>query len=646
MTGAELLLGLARGTHVAATMSVFGSMWFRAVLLGPAPVASSSAGSTSPGAASAPQQAWEKRLLRWTRLSVLLALLAVLPWLVLQAASLADEPSFSEIAATIPVVLLQTHFGPLIGARLALLLIACLLFRAKSRRGTQGAATACAGLAVLLQVGLGHGLSMEDGTRIALIAAETFHLLTAAIWLGGLLPLLFAVQTLPPRQAFALTRRFSHLAMLCVAVLAITIVVQSWFLIGGVPDFIGTDYGGLASLKALFFLALLGCAALNRWRFMPRLAGTDAALAQRRLRRSIAFESMIGLLVILAAGTLLTLAPAIHQQPDWPFAYRFSLETASDPDLRAEILLGTMQATAAFLCLCLCVALIWWHRTRLLRWGPRCVLGGGLGATAILLAWFASYHLDLLLVPAYPTSFYTSPTGFTGASIVSGAKLFADNCTACHGAAGRGDGPQAKGMAIAPADLTAEHLFGHSDGELFWWLSHGIAGPDGNLVMPGFAAQLDDDDRWALIDYIRAHNAGLAMHATGQWPQPMAAPDMTVTWQDMAMPLSSLHGHFLLLIAAGDKTPPVPPSGTTPAVTSFTIDPQSDAWNAYAVMAGISPDQLAGTQFLVDDNGWLRAVLYPSANDWADAARVAKALQDAVSHPLAASGGSHHHHAS
>ena len=40
----------------------------------------------------------------------------------------------------------------------------------------------------------------------------------------------------------------------------------------------------------------------------------------------------------------------------------------------------------------------------------------------------------------------------------------------------------AKSLAMPPADLTAEHLFTHSDGELFWWLTHGMEGPDGKLA--------------------------------------------------------------------------------------------------------------------------------------------------------------------
>ena len=41
-----------------------------------------------------------------------------------------------------------------------------------------------------------------------------------------------------------------------------------------------------------------------------------------------------------------------------------------------------------------------------------------------------------------------------GPELPSGAALFSENCAACHGASGRGDGPAADGMNPPPADLT------------------------------------------------------------------------------------------------------------------------------------------------------------------------------------------------
>ena len=168
-------------------------------------------------------------------------------------------------------------------------------------------------------------------------------------------------------------------------------------------------------------------------------------------------------------------------------------------------------------------------------------------------------NLRILLVPAYPTSFYRSPTGFTSAAIARGAELFQQNCTSCHGRQGRGDGPAVKSFAIPPADLTAEHLFAHSDGELFWWLTHGTEGPDGNLVMPGFGDQLDEDQRWNLIDYVRAHNAGLAVIPRGQWPRAMKAPDTSMTLNGKPVSLSSLRGQLLRVVAMGANSRQAPP---------------------------------------------------------------------------------------
>ena len=91
---------------------------------------------------------------------------------------------------------------------------------------------------------------------------------------------------------------------------------------------------------------------------------------------------------------------------------------------------------------------------------------------AVITLALAVPHLDLLFVLAYPTSYFTSPTEFAATAIAHGAKLFAANCVACHGTEGRGDGPSAKLLPLQPADLTAEHFWAHSDGELFWFISH------------------------------------------------------------------------------------------------------------------------------------------------------------------------------
>ncbi len=75
----------------------------------------------------------------------------------------------------------------------------------------------------------------------------------------------------------------------------------------------------------------------------------------------------------------------------------------------------------------------------------------------------------------------------------SGAKLYASNCASCHGADGRGDGPDATGLPYAPADLTQ---IAHRNGGVFptgdvMAAIHGYQGQRVHAVMPDFGGVLD-----------------------------------------------------------------------------------------------------------------------------------------------------------
>jgi mono/diheme cytochrome c family protein len=113
--------------------------------------------------------------------------------------------------------------------------------------------------------------------------------------------------------------------------------------------------------------------------------------------------------------------------------------------------------------------------------------GGGLG-------------LSVVLVDAYPTTYMPNPVPRQAAVVKRGAALFQTHCKVCHGEEGRGDGPGAAGLNPKPADLTAEHVDDHTDGDIFWWLNYGIAG----TAMPSFETTLSDVERWELIHYIRS----------------------------------------------------------------------------------------------------------------------------------------------
>jgi high-affinity iron transporter len=76
--------------------------------------------------------------------------------------------------------------------------------------------------------------------------------------------------------------------------------------------------------------------------------------------------------------------------------------------------------------------------------------------------------------------------------------LYAENCAACHGAQGRGDGPAARGMEPKPADFhDAQRMAKRDAYSLYNTITLGVAG----TAMKGYA-QLSDDDRWGLAFHV------------------------------------------------------------------------------------------------------------------------------------------------
>ena len=93
-----------------------------------------------------------------------------------------------------------------------------------------------------------------------------------------------------------------------------------------------------------------------------------------------------------------------------------------------------------------------------------------------------------------------NPVEPDSASIAAGKALYAQNCVACHGASGKGDGPVGLTLNPRPADLTYHTLPGlHTDGQLYLWITNGFPGS----TMPDFERYLSDTERWNLVNYIR-----------------------------------------------------------------------------------------------------------------------------------------------
>ncbi len=606
-------LASLRGLFDAALFSSFGALLFWDRVL-------ERARGRMPDAA---RQALDRRLLLLVRASLAAASAAGAAWLVSEAGLMADAGSLAQSLATVPTVIASTAFGHLLLAQGIGLATAILLLRRSDRPAQRTVALLASAAVLLLQAGHGHAMSMYRGVSL-LLASEAVHLLAGGAWLGGLLPLLFTARLAPPRAAATAARSFSVLGKWCVGLVAATAACQAWTLVGSVPGLLGTAYGWTACIKLLGFGVLLGFAWVNRYRLAPALLGADPDRAARRLAVSIAVQTGFGVLVLLAAGVLSSLPPSMHVQAIWPFSQQVSLATINeDSGFRHEVVLALLALGSAVMLAASALVLRRWRRAAVL-------------AAAVAICVLALPHLDLLLVEASPTSFYHSPTGFAATSILEGAALYPGHCAACHGTEGRGDGPLAAGLPVPPADLTAGHLWMHSDGELFWWLTHGIEAPQGGLAMPGFAAVLSEDQRWALIDFIRARNAGLARRSTGAWPVPLHAPTFQATCAGgRLLTLGQLRGR-IVRVAFGEAADLPDQDVVTVRVTSDpTARPGARSCiaddpairSAYALVAGLDAAGLRNSQFLIDAGGWLGAELGP---DPAASGRDRLALEDVL----------------
>lgn len=623
--GGGLPLALARGAAVAALLSAFGSLVFRAVVLPKV-------------AARAPQAAGTAGPLdSLARGSLAVAAVLLTIWGLLQSAELADAgDDLRRAMAALPAVLGGTVFGHVLLAQILAVAAAAGVVRRHLR-----AALGLAAAALLLQAGHGHALSMEDGPSLLLLAS-ILHLAAAGAWIGGLWPLLIVVRGTPPRVGALAARWFSPLGQACVVGTVLSSAVQFAVLVGGLPGLAGTAYGWVAGAKLGLLGVLLAFAVANRYRLAPALMRDAPDAARRRLLRAIAVQTGFGILTVLAAGILSGLPPAVHEQPAWPFPLRPSFAATADADLAAEVWTGTAMLAGAAGAL---LALLWRPMRR------RAPAAGTL-AVAGLLAVLAAPHLSVLLVEAYPTSYYASPTGFAAASVVEGAALYPPHCARCHGAEGRGDGPDAGALPIPPADLTAAHLWEHADGELFWWLLHGIEAPDGTVAMPGFAGVLSDNQRWALIDAIRARNAGSAVQGSGAWPQPVALPGFSLACPGRdSLTTDDLRGRVLYLMAGQPGALPRIAGAVMIVLTrdeperhsALCASSDPATWDALAAVTGQPPDGLAGSRVLVDAGGWMRAFKAgPDAAAWDDPGALAAALDAIAAEPITAAVGEAH----
>ena len=139
-----------------------------------------------------------------------------------------------------------------------------------------------------------------------------------------------------------------------------------------------------------------------------------------------------------------------------------------------------------------------------------------LALAVVVIAGFTQIRLDALQEPGYLETVlatkakhllvrWSSREGIPPApadlqaSIGEGDKLYATDCSMCHGFDGHTSSDTGRWMYPRASDLTSPAVQGYSDRELFWIVKNGIR----LSGMPAFGKVESDEHIWNLVHYVR-----------------------------------------------------------------------------------------------------------------------------------------------
>ena len=539
------LSALIKFAHLASAAFLLGSLAFHTIVARPALRAA--------GAESAAEfTAVARRQLIGARWALLAVFLTGSLGCWLQIATVTSVPLAQALRPeNSGGVLLGTRYGIVWLIRLGLiLLLAAAMFGEQIIRSDRlrRLSLVLAAVLVMALAFSSHAAAGEGRWLAAQLATYALHLLVAGAWLGGLPSLALFLSSLVAldhswvQPAFKqTTSRFSLLGLVCVTVLLATGLFNAWTLVGAVPPLVGTSYGKLLLVKLALLAPLLAVAATNLLKLKPRIqslgGGVSLAPAKellRRLKRRVQSEAVIGACILLIVGFMSVTPPARHSQPEWPFAFRWNWNVIDSGSgrIRAQLAEAKWWGIAGLAGVVGFV--LFRRRSRYL------VLGAGAASLAYG-GWIAH---NTLAIDAYPATYLRPAVPYNAISVANGLGLYRDACAVCHGAGGYGDGANGEGLKPQPADLTAKHAADHTAGDLFWWLSYGMKVDGMPGPMPGFAASLDEEERWDMINFLRALSAAerARQMSTVVEPEPwLVAPDFV--YRTTADESSSLKDH-------------------------------------------------------------------------------------------------------
>lgn len=107
-------------------------------------------------------------------------------------------------------------------------------------------------------------------------------------------------------------------------------------------------------------------------------------------------------------------------------------------------------------------------------------------------------HLPLGSLSQEQAHHLANPLARTDQTLGLGKQKFTERCSVCHGALADGNGSLTAAYGAKPANLQSAQFRQYTDGQIYWVITNG------KNAMPSHAADLNEDQRWAVVHYVRA----------------------------------------------------------------------------------------------------------------------------------------------
>jgi putative copper resistance protein D len=303
----DTALTISRFAQFGGVMLLFGSSLFRL--------------RVSPETESRAFAQWHRRV---TIASAMITMVSSLAWLDIEAGTMSGDWTEAASPHTVATVLLQTRFGHVWQWNLvAAAIVLCATFASAKIQYAKSWTALVVGLSAFLiatSAWTGHAVMDSGLSGVIHPLVQVVHVLAAAAWLGSLPALGFAlhsagkVEAGPPKATQRLIRGYSRMGYIAVGLVLLTGCLNTLFMMDSFEALFSTPYGRILITKIGLFLLMVGVALFNRFVLTPVIVNSRSSVTTieanlRQLRRNVAIEQVLGLLIIALISVLGTVAP-------------------------------------------------------------------------------------------------------------------------------------------------------------------------------------------------------------------------------------------------------------------------------------------------------------------------------------------------